>query len=186
MPNPFSSILGQHFSRFAGRISGGFRETSQQLDASSPDFTLGNLPPDQVLAMMQGNSAFMKQFEQSVEESFSRLGDRVLKNWMQNVDAEMRRGITDVIKTMEDFAGDASSIVQEGGSLSEALTKNSAGFGNALGNLAGGILKNMLTHTQTTIQESQRSQEAEKGFRNSRGQTQADLSEQLARGKRYT
>ncbi len=185
MSESFKDILSRHLNRFSARMTGGVQSTASTLDTQNTEIAANEVSPTQIMAIIQGDSAFLKQFEQSVEESFSKLGDRVLQNWMQNVDSEMRRGISDVIKTMGDFAGDASQILQEGGNLAEAFAKSSGSFGNALGNLAGGILQSALTRTQTTIQESARSQEATSQFRDSRGQTQADLSEQMARGRRY-
>lgn len=187
MINGFMDILGSHIGQFASRMGNGFRNSTElaEKNTARDAAPVQSISPEQVLQIMQGNSELMAQFELNIEKTFADLGDRVLQRWMQNIDGEMRRSLQEVMGLMNDVTGDAMDVISDGGSLAEAFSKNSSRFGQVLGNLAGSIVQSALTRTRVTSAESQRSREASALFRNSRGQAQADLSRDLAQGKRY-
>ncbi len=200
MSEAFTKSFTKQFQRFAQRLGGGITASQQDINSgASPSNTpTGALSPEQVMEIMQGNSQWMLQFEQSLEQSFTKLGNRVLDNWTKNVDSELRKSIGDAISILGELAIEGGSDLFSSSSAvatskrkgrqsttGAALDHASSALGSLIGNVTGNLLNKALTSTKRTSVESERSRSAAEQFRNSRGQSQSDLSQEMARGKRY-
>ena len=160
-----------------------FAQQNQQIGNFSPDSASADpiITPQQVLEVMQGNPAWLEEWESELEERFRRVADRALDYWMEHTDKEIRASLS-VLEGLvssgeENLAGNASG--SSTGLFSRRLT--------SLANRGTKKLFNELfNRTRTNIQETERSQESSRRYKASRGQAQAELSKELSRGKRYT
>lgn len=184
MPDSFSDILGRQLQSLGSRLTSGTQSTAQAIapDAQTQSTELPISPQD-VLGIMQGNSVFMQQFEQSIEQSFSQLGDRVLDKWLQNTDKELRKSVRDITDMLAELTGEA--ITGNGGDLLANTDKITGVLSGLVTGAASTALNRLLTRTKTSTSESDRSRETLSRYRDSRGQQQADLSRELSKGKRY-
>lgn len=184
MPDSFSNILGRQLQSLGSRLTSSTQSTAQAIAPNSAsNKTELPISPQDVLGIMQGNSAFMQQFEQSIEQSFAQLGDRVLDKWLQNTDKELRKSVRDISDMLAELTGEA--ITGSGGDLLANTDKITGVLSGLVTGAASTALNRLLTRTKTTITESDRSKEESARYRDSRGQQQADLSRELSKGKRY-
>jgi hypothetical protein len=183
MPDSFTDILGRQFQSLGSRLSSGTQATQQSISSDAQTQTT-ELPisPQDVLGIMQGNSAFMQQFEQSIEQSFSKLGDRVLDKWLKTTDTEMRKSINEITNLLGELTGEA---VTGKNTLADSADHITSVLGRLVTGAATSALTRLLTRTKRTVSETDRSREESVRFRDSRGQQQADLSRELSKGKRY-
>ena len=97
MTDTFTEAVNRQLQAMGNTINNGIQQTGQDIAGNNGD---GNTPgfsftPQQVASVIQGNNEWMQQFEQTLEQSFARLGNRIVQNWMNNTDRELRRSIGD-------------------------------------------------------------------------------------------
>lgn len=184
MSDTFIDTFGRQLQSLGQRLNQGTQQTRQAIaPEAGTDATEFPISPEQVMGIMQGNSAWMQQFEQNLEQSFSQLGDRILDKWLKNTDSELRKSIRDITELLSDLSGDAAT--RKEGNFLNGIDRVSGSLGRIVTHAAGNLVEELFTHTRHSVSESDRSREEGARFRNSRGQAQADLSRELSQGKRY-
>ena len=163
--NQLATQLGNTMGRSVGAVGEG--------NGASSDHA-------QSVALLQGDSAALDRFEQNLSLQFEKIADQAADYWAQHADRKIRSTLKEALGLAGGLAGEAIE-----GTLDFDTILSNRQFSGALGNLAVGAATQLLTVTRTTSRESDRSVQAVQQFKASRGQTQAALSRQLARGQRY-
>lgn len=186
MTDQFTQAVAREVATLLAQQGQQFQSTATTSDSEGLGFQLS---PQQVLEVMQGNSQWLSQFEGDLENSFRRVADRALDYWLKHTDREIRdslRALADIARLLIEQTQDSQTTLTPGAS-SESLVGNTA---NLAGNLGGRAIDTLFsalfTRDRRYERETDRSQQENSGYRASRGQLQARLSKELARGKRYT
>lgn len=188
MTDSFTEALARQLQQLFSRIGGGAGQTARDiLPSAEAQDGPGALTPQQIVEVMEGNSEWVRQFENQLERQFTDLADRVLDHWLENTDKEIRN-------SLKELAAAAIGLFREAGAedfsaqrLEQALASGNIaqGLQGAVLNAAGGFVESLLVRTRTRVRETDRSQEEAARFKASRGQVQAEISRELARGRRY-
>lgn len=181
MVGEFDSALARQMQQLLAQVERTTQQTGQTITGES-------LSASDVLAVLGENDDWVDAFEQRIERQFDMLADRVVEKWMRNVDSEIRQSLKALAETaVSIFATDGSAnaaaqdiedIFAEGGNISRRLQ-------GVVARSASNLIENVLTVSRTHSQESERSREATQRYKASRGQVNAELSRELAKGKRY-
>lgn len=140
-----------------------------------------------VLELLAGNQAIMDRFEKEIEQRFDRLGKRILSHWLENTDKKIRDSLIELAQI-------AVSMVSEGNErkvtfqqVQESVEKGNFAqdFEGLIAGSVDGLLAVALKKTKTRSTETERSKQEVQRFTASRGQQQAQLAEDIAKGKRY-
>jgi hypothetical protein len=185
MTPQFTDILQRQLQGLGQRLQHPLGETQNVLtNETGVEFSLS---PQQMLEIAAGNSAWMQQFEQNLEQRFAQLGDRITDRWLNTTDRELRKSITEIATLLQDLVGNSASptVSPSDADFESSLGRGQQQLSRSLGKMAGNFLQHLLTQTRTSQSETSRSQDESSHYRLSRGQTQAELSQELARGKRY-
>ncbi len=183
MTDAFTQIIAQQVAQILTQSSQPFQ--SIETDTESSGF---NVTPQQVLAAMQGNSQWLKQFEQEVEQSFKRAADNSLRYWREHTDKEMRDSIKDLAQITQIILKERQQVGQAGvGSSRSGNNANSVrNLPNLVVSLTARLLGNLTESRSINQSETARSKQISGQYKASRGQIQAEMAKELSRGQRYT
>ena len=140
---------------------------------------------DEVVGLLEGDSAWMSGLEQQLEQDFKRIADKALSYWMDTTARTIRNSIREVSGLLDDLLG-AALDGSLSGSLGDASSPLRGKVNSVLGAVAGAALQQVLVKTQTTVAETDRSRDEASRFKSSRGQQQSEVSRALANGTRFT
>jgi hypothetical protein len=157
MTNRYTEIL-------ARQIAEHLTQQANQLTSSlNPSEQVEAITPAQILAVLEGNANWLNAFEQELDNMFQRSANRAASYWQQEI-------IPQLTPTLPSTPAN--------GALNNS-------FNRLIRNGASSLFDSLFERERTTQRESDRSSEASSRYRNSRGQTQAELARELNRGQRY-
>ncbi|MDG1286135.1 MAG: hypothetical protein P8P30_01065 [Rickettsiales bacterium] len=180
MTDAFTQIVAREVANLI--VQSGRQINGLSLDNSTDGF---QLTPEQVLEVMQGNGLWLTQFENELEQSFRHTADKALDYWLRNTDKEIRESLTALSQLVDILTEET-----EGNLTTQSRNNSQNTLSSSLSRITRKATKelfeSLFNRDKTTRNETERSQDSSNRYKASRGQTQARLSKELGRGKRYT
>ncbi len=134
----------------------------------------------------QAAEAVLSELREATQEQLDRQLQEMIREWRGEADRRLEAALSEVLaqatrevmRQANGQAGGAIVVNQSGGSVD--------GLGRAIGQVMRAALDEVLEaeKTRVRVEETRRSRAADQAFRESRGQTQAQLSREIARGQR--
>ena len=134
----------------------------------------------------QAAEAVLSELREATQEQLDRQLQEMIREWRGEADRRLEAALSEVLaqatrevmRQANGQAGGAIVVNQSGGSVD--------GLGRAIGQVMRAALDEVLEAEKTRVrmEETHRSRAADQAFRESRGQTQAQLSREIARGQR--
>lgn len=145
-------------------------------------------PPGLSLPASLDDQASLRAYERALQRELSQLTDRAIDQWLKDSDAAFRNALKDTVEVLSDqLADELSQVVRGGGAAGASGGDSSARLANAIGSLVSAAVRSALgggEQTRITQRETARSQDANRAFRRSRAQIQADALRDAQRGQR--
>lgn len=181
MTDAFTQIVAREVANLI--LQNGHQISGLYLDNSATGL---QLTPEQVLEVMQGNSLWLTQFENELEQSFHRVADRSLEYWQHNTDTEIRESLCALGQLSDILIHRTESSVTSKNNTRSSGSKLSSSPSRITKKATQELFESLFSSEKISSQETDHSQDSSQRYKASRGQTQAKLSNELGRGKRYT
>jgi hypothetical protein len=150
----------------------------------------GDISPAALLSLVLGDDGLLDAFESRLERRFQALGERLIGQMDDIMCEHVEKYMTELLGGSGEaeslaFATSGDSLltsVAQAGVLGQSFSQTLEG---AVASSATGLVNALFSRTKTRRNESERSKASSQRFRQSRGQQQAELAEQISRGRRY-
>ncbi len=193
MADRFTLLLKKQLEKLFGKLQRGtiFYSAELNLDLPATEEEI-SLAPQQVIKIIQGDSELLEKFETQLERRFAELADKILNNWMENTDKEIRNSLRELAKladilTSNDFTRNATNTGSFVGQPITNFANNVSGSNlrTTMASSIAGVIDSLLWRKKLEMAETNRSRLELVKFRESRGQLQARLAAEIAKGRRY-
>jgi len=186
MANQFTQAFMRQVQQLLDRVSGGVNRSGQSISADFGDVGI-ELSSQQMMEILQGNSQWLDTFEQQIEQRFTTLSERVLNDWEAETERQLKRSLEQLATSTIELFGKQSVTGNNRQNPLENITGGNLAqrLGTLVRRSATEFVEDLFARTRTTSQETDRSTREAERYKASRGQVQAELSDELARGRRY-